>query len=696
MSQENTLDKKVAESFIEDSSSVDLSTYTEITVEAAEVLSGYGKREGDRPDGQLDLSRLTEISEECAEALENHSGEINLYGLKELSPKIASKLGKKTGTLLLNGLNTISLEVAEALAGQSDGYLSLDGLESIDIEIAGALAKHTGGYLSLDGLSEISEDVAGKLITSSDELRIGLTEISDSVARVLARCSGNLTMENLSIVDLSNLAAYLFHIADSRVEISNGEVVSLKNCILTKDIAEEMVINGFPSDEILAEFTSIDDDAADVFGKSYGVESWLSGEVESGMPEEIKLVGLNQLSENSAEKLSHFKGGILNIQLNEHTGKEIQILLQKLSSETSFCLSVPKLNVSLHDSLAQFQGRYLELGVSELSETAASALSKYKGSLSLNQFIKTEFTPTWSGKELVKKRQGEFSLQISDKSAEMISMFKGESLSIKGANLSDIAKKNLASNLTIEFYLETDKISEDGAHAFGTFKGPKLELEVSELSPACAAALASYGGKLSLIYLKEISDEAAEKLAQYSGPEIQIMASNRMNFEISDAALISLSKIKNILTLPYFPEASDNVIGSFVKRSIRDSVGRTVHDVIRRANKISSANLKEIVKQHSRVDLELREISDEAAEILSNNQGKLVLSGLRKISDNCASILAKHTGELYLLKDVEITAQGMETLKKHPGSLFFFRKESLQTSCPLQPTIITDISPDFD
>jgi hypothetical protein len=640
-----------------------------------------------------------EISEECAEALENHSGEINLYGLNELSPKIASKLGKKSGTLLLNGLNTISLEVAEALAGQSDGYLCLDGLESIDMEIAGALSKHSGGGLSLDGLSEISKEIAEKLIETNDVLRLnGLRAISDSVARVLANKT-DLWIEGVSVNDLSNLAAYLFHIAIGEIQISGAEqggAVTLKNCILTKDIAEEMVINGFPSDEILAEFTSIDDDAADVFGKSYGVESWLSGEVESGMPEEIKLVGLNQLSENSAEKLSHFKGGILNIQLNEHTGKEIQILLQKLSSETSFCLSVPKLNVSLHDSLAQFQGRYLELGVSELSETAASALSKYKGSLSLNQFIKTEFTPTWSGKELVKKRQGEFSLQISDKSAEMISMFKGESLSIKGANLSDIAKKNLASNLTIEFYLETDKISEDVAHAFGTFKGPKLELEVSELSPACAAALASYGGKLSLINVKEISDEAAEKLVQYSGPEIQIMASNHMNFKISDAALISLSKIKNILTLPYFPEASDNVIGSFVKRSIRDSVGRTVHDVIRRANKISSANLKEIVKQHSRIDLELREISDEAAEILSNNQGKLVLSGLRKISDNCASILAKHTGELYLLKDVEITAQGMETLKKHPGSLFFFRKESLQTSCPLQPTIITDISPDFD
>jgi hypothetical protein len=145
-----------------------------------------------------------------------------------------------------------------------------------------------------------------------------------------------------------------------------------------------------------------------------------------------------------------------------------------------------------------------------------------------------------------------------------------------------------------------------------------------------------------------------------------------MDFKISDAALISLSKIKNNLTFfDRFPEASDNVIGSFVERSIRDSSGRTVHDLIRHANKISSANLKEIVKQHSRIDLELREISDEAAEILSKNQGKLVLSGLKKISDNCASILAKHKGELYLLKDVEITAQGMETLKKHHGSFFF-------------------------
>ena len=674
MSPKNTLDKKVAEKFMDDSSSVNLSFYTEITVEAAQVLAGYGKREGDRPDGQLDLSGLTEISEECAGALEKHAGEINLYGLNEISPKVANKLGKKSGTLLLNGLNTISLEVAEALAGQSDGYLCLDGLESIDMEIAGALSKHSGGGLSLGGLSEISKEIAEKLIETSDVLRLdGLRAISDSVARVLANKT-DLWLEGLSVDDLSNLAAYLFHIADTRVEISGAKqdgAVPLKNCILTKDIAEEMVTNGFPSDEILAEFTSIDDAAADIFGKSDGVESWLSGGVESRMPIEIKLVGLNQLSEISAEKLSHFKGGILNIKLNEHSGKEIQILLQKLSSETMLCLSVPKLNEVVHDSLAKFQGYALELGVSELSETAASSLSKYKGSLYLNQFIKTEFTTTWSGKELVKKREGEFPLQISDKSAEIISMFKGESLSIKGANLSEIAKKHLVKNLTIEFYLETDKISEDVAHAFGTFKGPELKLEVSELSPACASALAIYGGKLSLINVKEISDEAAEKLARYSGPGIKIVASNRMDFKISDAALISLSKIKNNLTLYSFPEASDNVIGSFVERTIRDSSGRTIHDLIRHSNNISSANLKEIVKQHSRIDLELREISDEAAEILSKNQGKLVLSGLKKISDNCASILAKHKGELYLLKDVEITAQGMETLKKHHGSLFF-------------------------
>lgn len=369
MSQKNTLDKKFAEKFMDDSSSVNLSIYTEITVEAAQVLAGYGKREGDRPDGQLDLSGLTEISEECAGALEKHAGEINLYGLNEISPKVANKLGKKSGTLLLNGLNTISLEVAKELANHSDGYLSLDGLESIDEDIAEAMAKHTGGWLSLDGLSEVSEVVAEKLITSSDELRLGLTKISDSVARVLASFSGNLIMEKLSIEEISNLAAYLL----SQAGFDDGWDTSklcLKSTVLTKEIAHEMVQNGFPREDIMEKFTSLEECAAEEFGKIKDQAC------------ELKLIGLKKLSEKSAEALSRFQGNYLSINPEEISDQAIETLLQGLKCE--FCLGNEKITDSVANILKTFKGPVLYLGITEISASCAKALADFRGSLHLN------------------------------------------------------------------------------------------------------------------------------------------------------------------------------------------------------------------------------------------------------------------------------------------------------------------------
>lgn len=663
MSKAQVLSKTEAEKFMEDSSSVDLSTFTKITVEAAQILAGYGKREGDRPDGQLDLSGLTEISEECAEALQNHNGEINLYGINEISPKIARQLAKKSGTLLLNGLTTLSLECAEELAKHRDGSLGLDGLESIDEDVAEALAKHDGGGLCLSGLSEISQEIAEKLIATNDVLRLdGLTTMSDPVARVLANKS-DLWMLGISLDKISNLAAYLFHISDNKYEVSGCEEdgkVPLKSFVLTKDIAEEMVANGFPSKEVLAEFSSLSEEAADIFGKS---------------DEDIELVGLNTISETSAEKLSYHKG-LLSLKLNEPCDKAIKTLFEKSNPDQSLELGLKELSNENNESLQKFKGKTLDLCLAKLSESTALILSKLSGSLGINQFKKTEllYSPLLGCNEIV-NYEDDFSLEICDKCAEILSFFKGQFLSIKGACLTDTGKINLAQNLTSHFYLKTEDVSEPVAIAFSAFKGPALEIDVKNLTAPCAAALAKYQGKLSLINLKELSDEAAVYLSKYSGSELKINEAKYFkDFKISDSALISLSQVKNFLVLPWLPKASDQVVAAFIKRTQSDSHGRTIHDIVKRAEKISSSNLEEIVKRHKRIDLEIGEISEEAAEILSKNQGKLVLSGgfcSLKLSDRSAFLLSAHKGELYLKKDIELSPQGMEMLKKHAGHLHF-------------------------
>jgi hypothetical protein len=439
--------------------------------------------------------------------------------------------------------------------------------------------------------------------------------------------------------------------------------------ILNERVAKSFLENSFSVD--LSSYTEITEDAAEIFGKTYS---------HPALGQEIKLTSLNKLSEACAEKLSHFKGYRLNIKAKRLSDKAIEILSHNLLSELS--LGIANISENAGKSLKQFKGPALDLEISELSVSVASALAEYKGCLSLVQqkeLSDDDFCDVQQRRSRMLRKW-----TLSDECADKLSNFQGETLSIYDTpetffmppldkplkrELSEKVIRNLSKIVKSNLILGIEKISEEGANLLKNFRGPNLSLGLLELSSVCAKAFAQLECGLCLNKLKEISDEVAKMLACYSGPDLQL---GHPFCKISNAGLISLANVQGNLTLPFMPKISDEVISAFIKRKVVDESGQSLDPVVRNVNaNISPKNVDKIVKQHSRIDLELREISDEAAEILSKNQGKLVLSGLKKISDNCASILAKHKGELYLRKDVEITAQGMETLKKHNGSLFF-------------------------
>jgi hypothetical protein len=115
MSDEKVLTKEVAEQFLADEDSVDLSEFTVIEDVAAESLS---KHEGElylsglsdaaaeslsKHEGEwLDLSGLTSLSDAAAaESLSRHKGGLNLGSLKSLSDAAAESLSKHKGDLKL-------------------------------------------------------------------------------------------------------------------------------------------------------------------------------------------------------------------------------------------------------------------------------------------------------------------------------------------------------------------------------------------------------------------------------------------------------------------------------------------------------------------------------------------------------------------------------------------------------------------
>ena len=95
---EKRLTRQIAEQFLADDESVDLSEFTEVDDDAAESLSKH--------EGGLSLDGLTSLSDAAAESLSKHKGSwLGLDGLTNLSDAAAESLSKHEGRLYLRPYN---------------------------------------------------------------------------------------------------------------------------------------------------------------------------------------------------------------------------------------------------------------------------------------------------------------------------------------------------------------------------------------------------------------------------------------------------------------------------------------------------------------------------------------------------------------------------------------------------------------
>lgn len=112
LEEPRVLTKEIAQQFLADELSVDLSQFTAIDDDAAEVLSRHAyTEEPSLMDGneELDLSGLEVLSSVAAEHLSGHPGRLILNGLDNICDEAANHLSKHRGAFLgLNGLSSIS------------------------------------------------------------------------------------------------------------------------------------------------------------------------------------------------------------------------------------------------------------------------------------------------------------------------------------------------------------------------------------------------------------------------------------------------------------------------------------------------------------------------------------------------------------------------------------------------------------
>lgn len=195
------LTKEIAQKLLAKGESSELSKYTDLASDAAEVLASF--------PGHLELNGLKKLDEKVAKAFMRHEGGcLFLNGLTEISEPLAGTLAKYQGWgIELEGVAKISDAVAQALAKfkkgslslgltelsecqarllgkhsckDSAGDLSLEKLKSLSANAAQALAKHKGGCLNLNGIVELSDEAVLGLIQIDGGLSLNrLEKISD-------------------------------------------------------------------------------------------------------------------------------------------------------------------------------------------------------------------------------------------------------------------------------------------------------------------------------------------------------------------------------------------------------------------------------------------------------------------------------------------------------------------------------------
>jgi hypothetical protein len=184
------IDDAIAQRFLDDPDSIDLSSVTGMSDSAAQILAKH--------DDYLDLRGLDELTEAAAESLAKHQGELHLGGLAEVSDTIADSLAKHKGGLTLSGLQMISESMAETLARHKGGTLRLGGITDLTEASARALAKHKEpvGFNQLRSIPLVlAEAIAQWAKDPEDEAEIDfscLESMDEEIARALSK--GNYYM----------------------------------------------------------------------------------------------------------------------------------------------------------------------------------------------------------------------------------------------------------------------------------------------------------------------------------------------------------------------------------------------------------------------------------------------------------------------------------------------------------------------
>ena len=423
---------------------------------------------------KIDPTRAKTLTVEQANELLKQPNSLRL-SVMDLSPDVAVVLAKYKGELRFEVLTTLSPEAAAALATR-EGQIDLPKLTVLSPAVAKALSA-TMSSLNFSSINDLQKEVAEALAPHAGLLILGVTELSDDVAAVLAKHKGELRLRSLK--SLTSLAL--------ATKLGQQESMFLDGVTkLTPEIAKALFPPGNRNrDWLTIGLTELPRDvaAAIMAGRTHislGSLESISDEAAAtwaGPFANIRLFGLKTLTPAAGASLAK-GGGIFDIrnfgpEVSDETAAAIakQMAagphrmidfngLKKLTSPAFAVAVVSRYGGGPHSTLH---------GVAEITDDVAKALAEYKGKLNGLPSL-TSLT-----------------------SAPLAAKYAAQPGDLKFAKLTTFA--------------------DDIAKALATHKG-KLDLSgVQSLSAEAAKALAGHEGELKLDGVKEISDEVAKALA---------------------------------------------------------------------------------------------------------------------------------------------------------------------------------------
>jgi hypothetical protein len=272
----------------------DSSKLTSITVEQARaVIAKKPTTMGSIDGGFASFDALTTLTPEVAEVLVKHEGALSFNGLTELSPETAAVLAKHAPSksfgyadLRINGLKTISPKAAEALAAHQ-GKVLLYSLEKIDsVPLAQKLARQWG-ELRL-GLTELSPTIAAELAkhrgTEEDKTRPGvigrrvdgaasilrldnITSLSPGTAEALAAHEGVLVLNDLTSLPPAVAASLAKCVGNSKTNRTGTLVLNGLETLSTESAA---ALAAFTGELVLKAITELTPETATALAKHKG------------------------------------------------------------------------------------------------------------------------------------------------------------------------------------------------------------------------------------------------------------------------------------------------------------------------------------------------------------------------------------------------------------------------------------------